>query len=136
MELVLCRKAISAAYYAVFHALCECCADCVIGDSDEARRIEGWLLVYRAVDHGHARKISDSKEVASIGGQVVTFAQAFIYLQTLRHDVDYNPRNEVDFWDVASAIGEANRALDALAVAPQADRRAFAALMLVRARRA
>lgn len=49
------RKAISAAYYALFHALTQSNADTLIGASPQFRRLPAWTLTYRALDHGFAK---------------------------------------------------------------------------------
>ena len=49
------RKAISAAYYAMFHALAASNADMLIGASPQFRRLPAWTQTYRALDHGFAK---------------------------------------------------------------------------------
>ena len=49
------RKAVSAAYYAMFHALRASNADTLIGGSPQFRRLPAWTLTYRALDHGFAK---------------------------------------------------------------------------------
>ena len=50
------RKAISAAYYAMFHALATSNADTLIGASPRFRSLPAWTQTYRALDHGLARQ--------------------------------------------------------------------------------
>lgn len=49
------RRAVSTAYYAVFHALAHECADRFIGTGDQ-RSEAAWTQVYRALEHGFAAK--------------------------------------------------------------------------------
>ena len=49
------RKAISAAYYAVFHALANSNADTLIGASPQFRSLPAWTQTYRALGHGFAK---------------------------------------------------------------------------------
>ena len=46
------RKAISCAYYALFHALCNCVADQWIGFDEELRGSDAWTQAYRLLEHG------------------------------------------------------------------------------------
>ena len=49
------RKAASAIYYAMFHALAASNADTLIGASAELRALPAWTQTYRALEHGFAR---------------------------------------------------------------------------------
>ena len=49
LEQVNLRRAISAAYYALFHAVCEVFAESVVGDGKELKR--AWLQTYRSLNH-------------------------------------------------------------------------------------
>jgi hypothetical protein len=48
------RRAVSTAYYAVFHALARQCADRFVGTGHNRSR-PAWQQVYRALDHGFAK---------------------------------------------------------------------------------
>lgn len=84
------RRAVSTAYYAVFHALAFLCADELVGYN---RPWEAFTPIYRTLDHSAARKLFErarsknlyGEEVADIGG-------AFIDLQEQRHRADYDPQ--------------------------------------------
>jgi hypothetical protein len=82
------RRAVSTAYYAVFHALARCCADELWGAADRSSR--EYERVYRALDHGPLRSafasapLKDNPMLAEIGGYVLT-------LQSARHHADYSP---------------------------------------------
>ena len=85
------RRAISDAYYALFHALAQACADELIGANK--RSTDAWARVYRALDHKAAK--DRLKKSASAGGadaELIAFATAFASLQELRHEADYSPR--------------------------------------------
>ena len=50
------RRAVSATYYALFHALARCCANMLVGVATPASRSQqAWTQVYRALEHGHAK---------------------------------------------------------------------------------
>ena len=56
------RRAVSAAYYALFHALAHCCANRLAGSGrDEA----AWIQTYRALEHGHARNQCNDQSAMS-----------------------------------------------------------------------
>jgi uncharacterized protein (UPF0332 family) len=82
------RRAVSTAYYAVFHALAEACADCLLPSTD--RRSAAYERVYRALDHGPLKSVFDvaplneSASLRAIGVLVVR-------LQSERHRADYMP---------------------------------------------
>ena len=54
------RRAISAAYYAVFHSFCQNCADTLVGTSKRKRPNRAWQQVYRGLDHGAARSACEA----------------------------------------------------------------------------
>ena len=63
------------------------------------------------------------------------FASAFVELQTLRHQADYDPLRTFKRSDVLSMIELAERAILDVRAAPRPDLRAFAALVLLADRR-
>jgi hypothetical protein len=82
------RRAVSTAYYAVFHAIDKLCADYV---SRSARRSsDEYLRVYRALDHAPLKNafsqppLKDHPILREIGSVVVL-------LQNERHRADYLP---------------------------------------------
>lgn len=81
-------RAISTAYYAVFHALDKLCADYVTRSAN--RNSAEYLRIYRALDHAPLKNafsqspLKDSDSLSRIGTAVVT-------LQTERHRADYLP---------------------------------------------
>ena len=80
------RRAVSTAYYAMFHCLASTAADLLIGRS----RTPAWHQVYRALEHGRARNACLQKRVMrSFPAEVRDFAEAFVTLQNNRHLADY-----------------------------------------------
>ena len=49
------RRAVSAAYYALFHALSRSCANILVGVAPASRSQPAWSQVYRALEHGYAK---------------------------------------------------------------------------------
>lgn len=85
------RRAISTAYYAMFHALAESNANTLIGASNDLRNSPEWVRTYRSLDHGRARSQMISTTINQFPDRIFDFAETFVYLQELRHDADYNP---------------------------------------------
>lgn len=128
------RRAVSASYYAVFHALCRSNADALVG-MGAARPTRAWMQTYRALDHAQAK--SRCKEAGSRGFplSIQAFADSFVSLQEHRHRSDYNPDQNFTKKEAAFIVGLARSAVAALDTAPARDRRAFAIHVLLPYRR-
>ena len=82
------RRAISTAYYAVFHALAALCAEELVG------RSKSWELftpIYRSLDHSVARRVFNRALEGVDGDEMVAVGRTFILLQQERHTADYDP---------------------------------------------
>ena len=82
------RRAVSTAYYAVFHTLAKLCADEIIGPS-RLGTVE-YEKVYRALEHGQLRSsftIAPLKDHATLKG----IGTLILDLQQQRHRADYLP---------------------------------------------
>lgn len=49
------NRAMSTAYYAMFHCLAQDCADLLIGRTSSSRSAGAWRQVYRSLEHGLAK---------------------------------------------------------------------------------
>ena len=126
------RKAASIAYYAVFYALCQNAADCLIGAGVGER---AWRQAFRALDHGFAKRQCQNQQVmAGFPPGIRFFAGNFISLQEQRHTADYDPDLTLSVDDARTYINEAKQAIDALAAASEKDRHDFAAWVALRHR--
>jgi hypothetical protein len=121
------RRSVSAAYYAVFHALCYSNANAILGRTSK-RPEAAWLQAYRATDHGKAKSSCESAQKMNFPQDIKDFANAFFSLQEHRHRAGYNPDASTHFSkkEVFALIGSARAAVDAIQRAPLSDRRAFA----------
>lgn len=81
------RRAISGAYYSVFHALCFICASELIGWSQPNEVLEP---IYRLLDHGTAKKRLSSRDAAAIGPSLSDIGNNFLSLQEARNAADYS----------------------------------------------
>lgn len=84
------RRAVSDAYYALFHALAQCCADELVGATRRNR--DEWVRVYRAIQHGQAKQQMQMVGKQPRDPKIKAFAMTFERFQELRHAADYDPR--------------------------------------------
>lgn len=129
------RRAVSTAYYAMFHTLARCCADLLMGGAGSSSSTDAWKLVYRAVDHGAAKTACLSGEIVDkFSQEIQDFANAFGTLQEKRHEADYDPNIKYTKSEVIVDIQLANAAIESFSRADKKERRAFAAYILMRKR--
>ena len=123
------RRAVSTAYYAMFHRLARVAADSLVGK----RRNEAWHQVYRALEHGSARKACGNKQAMSrFACQIQGFASTFVTLQHLRHNADYALEARHEKLDVLVVIDKAEDAIAQLEQADGQQLRTFAVHVLFR----
>ena len=90
------RRAVSTAYYALFHALCWQCATTVVGGAFRSPRF--WAIVtpiYPAVDHGTA-----------------LLGRAFLNLHTARIKADYDPAEAFSRAQALELVAQASTAVE------------------------
>ena len=122
------KRAISTAYYAMFHALCWNCANCLIGKTKSSRSKHAWRQAYRAIEHGFAKNQCRSKStLAKFPKEIEDFANQFAALQEKRHQADYDPFSRFTRNDVLTSIEAAETAIRKLQKSNVKDKRAFAA---------
>lgn len=124
------RRAVSACYYAVFHALCRSNADVLVGAGNNKPK-RAWTQAYRAADHGQLSKRCKSARAKGFPRSLADFADTFISLQDLRHRADYDPDWRPRRSEVENHISMTKAAIGALRNTPLADRRAFAVHLLL-----
>ena len=130
------RRAVSTAYYAIFHCLAANCADLFIGESDSPRSHAAWRQVYRGLDHKDAKSACARPETSHFPEPIRHFARQFAAMQEMRHKADYSPDAVYYKSNVAILIDEAQKAIEEFVSAPATDRRAFAAWVLFKLRKA
>jgi len=128
------RRAISTAYYALFHALAKDAADLLVGVGTN-RPDKAWSHLYRSLQHGDARTHCEAARGMTFPPQIKDCAYLFVELQQMRHDADYSPDRRYLRSDALQAIKHAEDAIAALKAAPKRDRRAFAVQLLHKKRR-
>ena len=123
------RRAVSTAYYAVFHALAHTASDLLIG----SKRNLAWHQVYRALEHGNAKSAClNNKAMQGFPHEIREFAVTFVDLQKARHQADYSYETRYAKEDTLAAIDRAADAIDQLKGANIEDRRRFVTHMLFR----
>ena len=140
------RRAVSTAYYAVFHAVLRRAADQFIGH-DQSHAV-AYALVYRAFVHGRMKEVCQVIDKPSLsapnqeklkrtafGSPMRFFATAFVELQDARHRADYDPHAVLGPSDAERACAVAKFGMEMLASADLEESRDVLALMLSAGRR-
>jgi uncharacterized protein (UPF0332 family) len=128
------RRAISTAYYALFHAMAKDAADMLVGVGPN-RPAKAWTHAYGALQHGDAKSACEAVRKLNFPNTIKSCADAFVALQQKRHDADYDPDYRVLRADALDAIQQAEGAIRDLKASPKRDRRAFAVQILMRKRK-
>ena len=140
------RRAISSAYYAVFHFVLASAADHIVGVTK--RSTGEYSRVYRSIDHKSLRDLCEEMQKATLparyarhtprrgfGSNIAAFAAGFSDLQEKRHLADYDPLVREKLSDAQAAIRTARAAIARFRSASTARRKAFLSLLLFPPRR-
>lgn len=134
------RRAISSAYYGIFHATLTAVADLFVGVTKRPTAQYG--LVYRSVDHRSLRALCSeiikptlpAKYAAyrprGFSPNIKAFAAAVVDLQEKRHTADYDPMIRVKSSDALAAVRTARRAVRRFDQASRQQRDLFLTLMV------
>ena len=129
------KRAMSTAYYAMFHALCRNCADSFIGKTSALKSQPAWRQAYRAMNHTYAKEQCKNQQVMQrFPDEIRDFAIQFVDLQEKRHEADYDPFKRFTRSDVRTAIEAADVAIRRLQASNIKDKRAFAAWTVMKKR--
>ncbi|RMD87003.1 MAG: hypothetical protein D6807_08685 [Alphaproteobacteria bacterium] len=129
------RRAVSSAYYALFHCLARCCADTLVGGYGADRSRHAWRQVYRALEHGFAKNACTARKfIKKFPQEIQDFAGTFVTMQEKRHAADYDPTACFLKSEVLKAIEATETALKNFRNVPIKDRRAFSAYVLFKKR--
>lgn len=129
------RRAISTAYYALFHSLCNNCANCFVGKGPDYPKA-AWQRAYRALSHGFAKEACNQNKANRLNilekfpDEIQDFAIQFYNMQIKRHNADYDPMFKAEKSTVQADIDTVKEAIRGFEEAPLSDRRAFATLVL------
>ncbi|SRR6266700_2890860 len=136
------RRAISAAYYAVFHCFLRTAADDLVGTNRKSRRSSSYALVYRAFDHSNMLRICQEatktqlpeKLSAALNQKQFPVEIRFADLQDWRHKADYSPNIRFNKSEAVDAAVRAAFATTQFEAADKDARRLFLLSMLFRIR--
>lgn len=128
----LCR-AVSTAYYALFHCLARTCADGLAGRSGSVGDRPMWRRVYRALEHRQAKTRCENVPPA-FPQEMQDFGQTFAELQSKRHLADYDPDYLIRKSEVVATIDDARTAIDRFLATQANVRRDFAIHVLMKVR--
>ena len=127
------RRAISNAYYALFHALAESNAAALIGKPGDPATTAAWSRVYRGLDHARAsRELLRHRQEFSV--QARDFAETFSNMQELRHMADYDLSAEFTTHEAMDYLDRAETAILDYAQVVATERAYIATLTLIRPR--
>src|SRR5437879_6207016 len=119
------RRAVSTAYYALFHAIARNNADLLVGVGPK-RPNKAWRRLYRSIDHGPAKKRCGEVAGLKFPPGIVRCANTFVALQEARHLADYDPTYSINQREAQTLVGQAGQAIKGRRGARRMDRRASA----------
>ena len=128
---VMLKRAVSTAYYAMFHALSGSNADTLIGTAPTGLDISLWLKIYRTLDHREAKDRLASYRQQNPVPDIQNFASVFSSTQAQRHNADYNPLRSFSRSEVDRLIARAEAATVAFRKLTAQQRRALATPLLL-----
>ncbi|MGI8397817.1 hypothetical protein ACRYWZ_15700 [Agrobacterium deltaense] len=129
------RRAVSTAYYALFHCMSCNCANSVIGKG-KGHGKAAWRQSYRALQHTFAKNACDANSgkqrpiLQKFPAEIQDFANQFYSMQIKRHNADYDPYERFTKSAVLADIAIAESVITEFEKVADVHRRAFAALVL------
>ena len=127
------RRAISTAYYAMFHALAASNTDVLMGAAKDQLTADAWMGIYRGLNHTEAKtRLQQNRPKLSADAQ--NFADLFCELQGERHNADYNPLTAFTSETAAAWLDKAETAITDFLETSATERAAIAILTLIRTR--
>ena len=139
------RRAVSSAYYALFHKVVSAGTRRFMGPGTEAR--PGYNLIYRGFTHSRLKDVCKRLDVTplaprmqeqlgrrAVGQDMRDFAAGFVALQELRELADYDPQAMFSHSDAIGSVEAADRALQAFDRTASEEQADVLALMLVNSR--
>jgi uncharacterized protein (UPF0332 family) len=135
------RRAVSNAYYAVFHQLLTAASDEFVGRT--LRQEKRYALVYRSIGHATARRVCEEAarsiptakyqnfvNESGFETRIRRYAANLVMLQAKRNEADYDPSHALSTVDAMFAIYLAKTAIDSFVSADSDERKLFLTLLL------
>lgn len=130
------RRAVSSAYYAMFHALCAVCARTLAGPAAANTDAVSWTLAYRALDHAYAKnRFQSDTGMERFSSPLKHFGEEFVRVQAKRIRADYDPTTDFSVEEATQVVEDAADAIAQLRRTPSRDLRALSLYLLLRPRR-
>ena len=127
------RRAISNAYYALFHALAGSNASALIGSPSDAAIAAAWSRAYRGLDHTTARReLQRHRQELSVHARI--FADTFRDMQELRHSADYDHNAAISISQASVVLDQAEASILDYSQVALSERVYIATLTLIRSR--
>ena len=123
------HRAISTAYYAVFHAVNASNADVRHGVPTNVATAQAWTNTYRQMRHNFSTR-NLGQHMFNLAHDARRLANHFANLKTARETADYDPDRSLTAGDANYWIGEARAAVSVLQAMTAADRRTFSNITL------
>ena len=127
------RRAVSTAYYAMFHALAASNADALMGTPNDELTTDARVQIYRGLNRNQARAQLQQNQ-ARISANAQAFAKVFSELQGERHNADYNPLAPFNARAATSWLNKAETAITDFLQTSESEGAAIAILTLIRTR--
>ena len=127
------RRAISNAYYALFHALAESNAAVLIGSPPDPAAAPAWSRIYRGLDHSTARR-ELQRHRQEFSPPARHFTDTFEAMQEFRHSADYDPAVGFTAHEASIYMDQTEAAILNFLQVPRSERTYIATLTLVRPR--
>jgi hypothetical protein len=129
------RRAVSAAYYGMFHQMSGAVFSQASSHRGGATLAGGWVKVYRSADHrALSSRCNDAKDaVWAFSQPIVSYAEALVRTYKARIDADYDPSVSLVLSDAALIVDLAELAIAEFDAVPDQERRAFVLFVSLRA---
>ena len=130
------KRAISTAYYALFHLVCDDFRKHVINWHVSPERY--WDVVtpiYRSLDHGQMKRSFEAlRKDAQATAELKQFARIFIDLQAARNSADYDPKPTLRRGSALQLVEQVREAMKIFSALPSGDRRGIVVSFLSKQR--
>lgn len=130
---VMLKRAVSTAYYALFHALCYSNANAIAGRAGSTPYPLAWVRTYRALEHGPASQRMN-RQADNVSSALQDFEIVFRAMQGHRQMADYDPEARFLRSEVVNLISRTETAIETLFAVSATERRTLAAIVLMRDR--
>lgn len=126
------RRAVSTAYYALFHCLAESSANLLAGEDPANRSRRAWRQTYRALNHGAVQNRRNRREFKTeFPQEIQDFAKVFVETLAKRNRADYDPTASLSKLEAQHTINDAEEAVNNFMSIENGERRNFALYLLL-----